>query len=81
MVSALLVMKDRGCGFVVGGRQIGEKFETLEDILLVSDKSETGEGRGQMKLPEVVREMFTGLSETSFRVDLSSSAIRSSEQK
>jgi nicotinic acid mononucleotide adenylyltransferase len=64
MVAALSEIKHLGCVFVVGGREEGGKFLTLEDCLAPLD------------LPVSIREMFIGLSVDEFRMDVSSTELR-----
>ena len=64
MVAALSEIKHLGCIFVVGGREEGGKFLTLEDCLAPLD------------LPSSVREMFIGLTTDEFRMDISSTELR-----
>ena len=79
MIAALLVIRNSGCRFLIGGRVISHKknettepveddFETMEKILARSDVSSL--------LPLEVTEMFLGLKESEFRVDISSTEIR-----
>jgi len=57
-----------GCRFVVGGRKVKEGgFLTLASVL---------EEALPLSLPRVVFDIFVGLSEEQFRVDLSSTEIR-----
>ena len=57
-----------GCRFVVGGRKVKEGgFLTLASVL---------EEALPLSLPRLILEMFVGLSEEQFRVDLSSTEIR-----
>jgi hypothetical protein len=73
MVSALTIIMERNCRFIVGGRvadQLGsseERFVTLQNAF---DSSAVG-------LPSSLRaSLFEGLTEDEFRVDLSSTEIR-----
>lgn len=74
MVAALATIRERGCHFIVGGRATSgsPSFVSCDDILL-SDNCKY--------LPSEVRSMFEGIDEDEFRVDLSSSEIRSSTAK
>ena len=61
MVAAFREMRELGCGFIVGGRVQDGEFRTLEDG----------------GVPDEFRSLFQGLSEAQFRLDLSSTSIRS----
>ena len=75
MVSALTTVADLGCTFIVGGR-VNQKslhsgvasFELMEDVLAGSSVA--------VALPACVRGMFSGLAESEFRLDLSSTELR-----
>ena len=75
MVSALTTVADLGCTFIVGGR-VNQKslqsgvasFETMKDVLAGSSVA--------VALPACVRGMFSGLAESEFRLDLSSTELR-----
>jgi len=76
MGAALIVIKENGCNFVVGGRAktvaSGEKvFETLSDILISSGGH----------LPKSIVNMFQQLDESQFRLDLSSTELRKLQAK
>ena len=58
--AALSTIRARGCRFLVAGRVQDGAFQTLDEIAIPVD----------------ARDLFTGLPEQAFRVDLSSSAIR-----
>jgi hypothetical protein len=58
--AALAHIRDRGCRFLVAGRAVDGVFRTLRDIAI----------------PPGFAELFGELPEASFRVDLSSTAIR-----
>ncbi|MGH2582445.1 MAG: hypothetical protein ACRDFQ_06075 [Anaerolineales bacterium] len=60
MMLALAEIRAAGCNFLVAGRKVGEKFMTLNDLWL----------------PSGYEDLFAGLSEDEFRLDLSSSEIR-----
>lgn len=77
MVAALATIAERGCRFIVGGRvppgagfaegeSSSPKFETLEHIIRSSAAT----------LPPEILAMFSGIGETQFRADISSSEIR-----
>lgn len=70
LISALTTITERGCNFVVGGRtgKNGE-FETLQSILQSSKVGRT--------LPSKLINKFSPLLEAEFRVDISSTQIRS----
>jgi hypothetical protein len=67
MVSAMSIMYERNCKFVVGGRCVGDNFSTAEKIL---------ESDSATVLPDSIRSMFISLPEEEFRIDLSSTQIR-----
>lgn len=69
MVNALSEIQVLGCKFVVGGRKIEQNFVTLEDIL------------SRTNLPLKIKDMFIGITEESFRADVSSSEIRAEHLK
>jgi hypothetical protein len=58
--AALAFIRAQGCRFMVAGRVEDGAFHTLDEIAI----------------PPAARDMFIGLPEQAFRVDLSSSAIR-----
>ena len=67
MIAALSIMKERGCQFIVGGRaEATGEFETLEKVMTT---------RGAHL--QSVRDIFVGISEEDFRVDMSSTELRS----
>lgn len=70
MLHALSTMKSRGCRFFVGGRVLSTGFQTLNSIL---------SSYPACNLPYQILEMFTGVEEADFRVDISSSGIRSGQ--
>ena len=57
---AIEQLADLGCRFLVFGRQIGPKFETLETL----------------SIPQAVRELCDGVPEAEFRQDVSSTQLR-----
>lgn len=59
-LDALTTIRDRGNRFLVFGRQQGDKFESLNDLLL----------------PDVLRGICDGVEEEMFRHDISSSQLR-----
>lgn len=59
-LEALATIRGRGNHFLVFGRQQGDKFESLDDLLL----------------PEVLRGICQGVEEAMFRHDISSSQLR-----
>ncbi|KAK9676242.1 hypothetical protein RND81_11G063800 [Saponaria officinalis] len=61
MVEALLRCKSTGCVFVVGGRNVEGVFKVLEDI----------------DIPEVLKDLFIPIPAARFRMDISSTEIRS----
>ena len=68
MVAALSTINERGCRFVVGGRAaLNEDFVGCKDILMSEECQ---------YLPLEVRNMFEGIDEKEFRVDLSSTELR-----
>jgi hypothetical protein len=66
MVSALSRISSEGCSFIVGGRVDGDRFVTCDDIL-----------SQHVDLPASMFRMFSSMPEEIFRVDLSSTEIRS----
>ncbi|KAL5828248.1 hypothetical protein ACOSQ4_020045 [Xanthoceras sorbifolium] len=62
MLEILGRCKSTGCTFLVGGRNIDGVFKVLEDF----------------DIPEVLRDMFVSIPAESFRMDISSTAIRKS---
>lgn len=60
MLDALAAIRDAGCRFLVAGRLHGDVFRTLDD----------------MRIPVGFENLFEGLPEEAFRVDLSSSYLR-----
>jgi hypothetical protein len=69
MLAALVGIAYNGCSFVVGGRLIDDKFITANKILLQENETVS-------HLPKIVRDMIYGISESDFRYDISSTAIR-----
>jgi hypothetical protein len=61
--AALAAIRAQGCRFLVAGRVHDGAFHTLDEIVI----------------PEGARDLFLGLPEQAFRVDLSSSAIRAQQ--
>jgi hypothetical protein len=61
--AALAAIRAQGCRFLVAGRVQDGAFHTLD----------------QIAIPAHARDMFTGLPEQAFRVDLSSTAIRAQQ--
>lgn len=61
MIEILLKCKNTGCIFIVGGRNVNGVFKVLEDI----------------DIPEVLRDMFMSIPSDKFRLDISSTEIRS----
>lgn len=60
MLKAFAEIRGFGCSFLVAGRETAGKFMTLDDI----------------HLPQGVADLFVGLSEEEFRLDISSTEIR-----
>jgi hypothetical protein len=60
MVTSLRRIRERGCRFLVAGRDVGGVFRTL----------------AQVALPDGYRDLFEALDEDEFRVDVSSTEIR-----
>lgn len=85
MISALSMIFERKCNFIVGGRvkqikneEKGENdFETFDTILMEKQLEEPG----IPVLPKNLLTMFTGLSEDDFRMDISSTEIRNRMKK
>jgi len=63
MQTALSRIRDAGCRFLVAGRKIGERFETLGDI----------------QLPAEYAALFTAIPPDEFRADVSSTELRRGE--
>ncbi|KAF8676254.1 hypothetical protein HU200_047126 [Digitaria exilis] len=64
MLDILLECKNTGTTFLVGGRKIEGVFKTLEDL----------------DIPEELRDMFISIPEGKFRMDISSTEIRKSQE-
>jgi len=60
LITAMNELRANGCSFVVAGRVSEGKFLGVEDV----------------PMPPVLRDMFVGLSEQEFRLDISSSELR-----
>lgn len=60
MLAAFAEIRDAGCSFLVAGRKVGERFLTWADLAI----------------PAEAADLFAGLSEDEFRLDLSSTEIR-----
>jgi nicotinamide mononucleotide (NMN) deamidase PncC len=60
MHAALEEIRSRACRFLVAGRIVGDRFETLSDL----------------NIPPAARELFVELPESEFRRDLSSTELR-----
>jgi len=58
--AAFAAVREAGCRFLVAGRQTQKAFQTLEDL----------------PIPSEYADLFEGISEHDFRVDLSSTALR-----
>ena len=58
--AALTTITDQACSFLVAGRLVGERFQTLNDI----------------DMPPELRSLFEELPETLFREDVSSTGLR-----
>jgi nicotinic acid mononucleotide adenylyltransferase len=71
MLCSLSQIRSQGCRFVVGGRVGPQGFIGAESILA---------SEGSM-LPPDLRNMFVGVTEEEFRVDLSSTEIRAREME
>ncbi|KAG6542960.1 hypothetical protein Mapa_015652 [Marchantia paleacea] len=65
MLEVLLGIKHLGCDFLVAGRKVGEKFQVL----------------GDLSVPEPVQELFRAIPDDSFRVDISSTELRETNDK
>ena len=82
MISALQIMYERGCSFIVGGRVVDKDdeqlFESLEDIIEGLKKNEAVYDNEDIRdvLINLLHSMSMGISEDDFRVDLSSTEIR-----
>jgi len=63
MHTALCRIRDAGCRFLVAGRKVGERFETLGDI----------------ELPAEFAALFTAIPPDEFRADISSTELRRAE--
>jgi hypothetical protein len=67
MISALSVIAERGSGFIIGGRKSTGEFDTMENVIENSN----------VDIPDsLIENLFFGLSEDEFRLDLSSTEIR-----
>ncbi|KPI88799.1 hypothetical protein ABL78_2114 [Leptomonas seymouri] len=55
---------DRGCYFVVGGRKVGDNPESWKDLSMLS-------------VPPAIQHLFMGIPDVEFRVDISSTELRS----
>lgn len=62
--AALCQIRDAGCRFLVAGRKVGERFETLRDVAL----------------PAEFAGLFTAIPPEDFRADVSSTELRSTEK-
>jgi hypothetical protein len=62
--AAIATLREQGCRFLVFGRIVGKRFQTLD----------------QVELPDSLRALCRGISEEEFRDDHSSSAIRHQHQ-
>jgi hypothetical protein len=60
VASALSTIRERGCRFLVAGRKLAERFETLADL----------------PLPAGSEDLFEAIGEAEFRRDISSTALR-----
>lgn len=63
MIDSLAAIRRAGCRFLVAGRAQGDRFVTLRHLLL----------------PDGYRELFEEIPETEFRVDISSTEIRTNQ--
>ncbi|KAJ1439653.1 hypothetical protein B484DRAFT_443888 [Ochromonadaceae sp. CCMP2298] len=88
MVAALMGIAANKCSFTVGGRVVtaaGQTtFETCQSILQTAPLSQAGNTTVTPTcdtLPQEVLDLFTGLSEGQFRLDLSSTQLRERAQK
>jgi hypothetical protein len=62
MRDALLQVRTAGCRFLVAGRQVGDRFETLADV----------------PVPAEFADLFAPIAPDDFRADVSSSELRRS---
>jgi len=60
MEKALSTIRDNGCKFIVAGRWVENKFNTLADITI----------------PKGFENLFEALPESDFRLDISSTQLR-----
>lgn len=60
MREALTMIREAGCRFLVAGRLVEGRFQTLEDL----------------EIPEGFQDLFSGIPEAEFRIDLSSTELR-----
>jgi hypothetical protein len=65
LAEALSLVRDHGCRFIVAGRLFEDRFHTLSDL----------------DIPSGFSDLFLDLPESIFRVDLSSSELRSQNSK
>ncbi len=63
--SALVSIRNHGCRFLVAGRKLSQKYETLSDI----------------SIPEQFADLFEALPESCFRSELSSTLIRQQREE
>ena len=59
--SALVHIRDQGCRFLVAGREIADRFQTLADL----------------QLPAGFSDLFDEIPASAFRADISSTELRS----
>ncbi|CAM9620662.1 unnamed protein product [Heterosigma akashiwo] len=65
MINALSEIAVLGCRFVVGGRRVeGRGFLTVDHVLR------------EQRLPQKIKNMFYGIVEEAFRMDISSTELR-----
>jgi hypothetical protein len=64
MRAALVAIRESGCRFLIAGRVTGGQFLTLDDL----------------PIPEGFEDLFEGLTERDFRMDLSSTELRQRER-
>ena len=71
MISALSFIRSQGCRFIVGGRTTDGNFISCKDILDTPENS---------CMPKEIQAMFEDIKENKFRVDISSTELRSASK-
>ena len=82
MISSFQSMRERGCSFIVGGRAMNrdteQSFESLDTVLkgILNDDKSYDNNDVRATLVALLQSMSIAISESDFRVDLSSTEIR-----